>query len=95
MKNSRRSTQLKRILAYLRFASGLTLISAAAAMSLVAVKHPSPSLAGKSLDHQQAVLKLQQDRVQWLKNKLAAPGAERGHAQKLQVGPLRALALVE
>src|SRR5437868_3475075 len=77
MKNSRRSTQLKRILAFLRFASGLTLISAAAAMSLVAVKHPSPSLAGKSLDHQQAVLKLQQDRVQWLKNKLAAPGAER------------------
>jgi len=77
MKTSRGFTQPNRILSFLRFASGLTLISAAAAMAFVAVKNPSPSLAGKSLDRQQAMLKLQQDRIQWLKNKLAAPGAER------------------
>jgi hypothetical protein len=77
MKNSRGFTQPNRILSFLRFGSGLILISAAVAMAFVAVKNPSPSLAGKSLDRQQAMLKLQQDRIQWLKNKLAAPGAER------------------
>jgi hypothetical protein len=77
MKTSRGFTQPNRILSFLRFAIGLTLISAAVAMAFVAVKNPSPSLAGKSLDQQQAMLKLRQDRIQWLKNKLAAPGAER------------------
>jgi len=77
MKNSRSFSRPNRVLSFLRFASGVTLISAAAAMAFVAVKNPSPSLAGKSLDRQQAMLKLQQDRIQWLKNKLAAPGAER------------------
>ena len=45
-------------------------------MAIVAVKSPSPSLAGKSQD-KQALLKEDQDRIQWLRNKLAAPGAER------------------
>ena len=77
MKTSRSFGQPNRVLSFLRFGSGLTLISAAVAMAFVAVKNPSPSLAGKSLDRQQALLKLEQDRIQWLKNKLAAPGAER------------------
>jgi hypothetical protein len=42
MKNSRRFTQISRVL---RFGSGVALISAAAAMALVAVKPSSPSLA--------------------------------------------------
>ena len=77
MKTSRSFGKPNRVLSFLRFASGLTLISAAVAMAFVAVKSPSPSLAGKSLDRQQAMLKLEQDRIQWLKNKMTAPGAER------------------
>src|SRR6266480_4484605 len=42
MKNSRRFTQINRVL---RFGSGVALISAAAALALVAVKPSSPSLA--------------------------------------------------
>src|SRR5207248_6474207 len=42
MKNTRRFTQINRVL---RFGSGVALISAAAAMALVAVKPSSPSLA--------------------------------------------------
>jgi len=42
MKNSRRFTQINR---FLRFGSGVALISAAAAMALVAVKPSNPSLA--------------------------------------------------
>jgi len=42
MKNSRRFTQINRVL---RFGSGVALISAAAAMALVAVKPSNPSLA--------------------------------------------------
>src|SRR5712671_6966982 len=45
MKASRRFTQPNRILSYLRFGSGLTLISAATAMALLAVKPSSPTLA--------------------------------------------------
>jgi hypothetical protein len=48
MKNSRGFTQPNRILSFLRFASGVTLISAAAAMAFVAVKSPTPRLLGKS-----------------------------------------------
>src|SRR5438094_2244315 len=44
MKTSRRFTQPNRILSFLRFGSGLTLISAAAAMALVAIKPSSSSL---------------------------------------------------
>src|SRR5437773_4464661 len=43
MKTSRRFTQPNRILSFLRFGSGLTLISAAAAMALVAIKPSSSS----------------------------------------------------
>src|SRR5256714_12736329 len=42
MKNTRRFTQISRVL---RFGSGVALISAAAAMALVAVKPSNPSLA--------------------------------------------------
>jgi len=48
MKTSRGFTQPNRILSFLRFGSGLILISAAAAMAFVAVKSPSPPLLGKS-----------------------------------------------
>src|SRR5437588_12289762 len=41
MKNSRRFTQINRVL---RFGSGVALISAAAAMALVAIKPSGPSL---------------------------------------------------
>src|SRR2546429_3869982 len=43
MKNTRRFTQINRVL---RFGSGVALISAAAAMALVAIKPSNPSLAG-------------------------------------------------
>ena len=45
MKNSRRFTQFTQISRVLRFGSGVALISAAAAMALVAVKPSNPSLA--------------------------------------------------
>jgi hypothetical protein len=44
MKTPRRFTQLNRVLSFLRFGSGVTLISAAAAMALVAIKPSSPLL---------------------------------------------------
>jgi hypothetical protein len=44
MKNPRSFTRRNRVLSFFRFGSGVTLISAAAAMALVAVKSSSPSL---------------------------------------------------
>jgi len=77
MEKSNSSTRSNAVVSYCRFLFGLTFISAAVAMAVVAVKDPSPSLVGKSQDRQQAMIKLQQDRIQWLRNKLALPGAER------------------
>ena len=48
MKTSRGFTQPNRILSFLRFGSGVTLISAAAAMAFVAANNSSPLLSGKS-----------------------------------------------
>src|ERR1041384_5294888 len=77
MEKSNSSTRSNAVVSYCRFLFGLTFISAAVAMAVVAVKDPSPSLVGKSQDRQQAMIKLQQERIQWLRNKLALPGAER------------------
>ena len=77
MKTSRGFTQPNRILSVLRFGSGLILISAALAMAFVAVNPSGPLLVGKSDGKNQAIGKAEQDRNQWLRNKLALPGAER------------------
>jgi len=84
MKTSRCFTQPNRILSFLRFGSGLTLISAAAAMAFVAINPSGPLLVGKSDGKNQAIGEARQDRIQWLRNKLALPGAER------ESGPLAA-----
>src|SRR5437762_13989334 len=47
MKTSRRFTQPNRILSFLRFGSGLTLISAGAAMSFVAAMNSLPATSSK------------------------------------------------
>jgi hypothetical protein len=59
-----------------RIASAVTLMSAAAAMALVAVKSSGPLSRGKS-DNQGTINKSRQARVAFLGNKLALPGAER------------------
>jgi len=64
-----------RLVSHLRIAGAVTLLSAAAAMALVAVK-PSGPLWAKS-ESKNAVNKLNQDRVQLFRNKLAMPGPER------------------
>jgi hypothetical protein len=64
-----------RLVSHLRIAGVVTLMSAAAAMAFVAVK-PSGPLWAKS-DKKDAFDKRMQDRVQFLRNKLALPGAER------------------
>ena len=75
MKTSRGFTQPNRILSFLRFGSGLTLVSAAAAMAFVAINPSGPLLVGKSDGKNQAIGEARHE--QWLKNKLALPGAER------------------
>jgi hypothetical protein len=64
-----------RFVSCLRTAGAITLMSAAAAMALVAVK-PSVPLWAKS-NRQNAADKLKEARAQYLRNKLALPGAER------------------
>jgi hypothetical protein len=64
-----------RFVSHLRMAGVVTLISAAAAMALVAVK-PSGTLWPKS-DKQNAVNKFSQNRAALFRNKLAIPGPER------------------
>ena len=64
-----------RLVSHLRFASAMTLMSAAAAMAFVAVK-PSGPLWVKS-DNKNAVDKFRQDRARLFRNKMALPGPER------------------
>src|SRR6266480_2340037 len=64
-----------RFVSHLRIASVVTLLSAAAAMAFVAVK-PSGPLWAKS-DNKNAINKFSQTHAQFLRNKLALPGAER------------------
>ena len=82
MKNICGFSQPNRVLSFLRFASGLTLVSAAAAMAFVAINPSGPLLVGKSDGKNQAIGEARHE--QWLKNKLALPGAER------ESGPLAA-----
>ena len=70
-----RSFTHNRLISHLRFAGAVTLLSAAAAMAFVAVK-PSVPLWANS-DKKDAFKKLKQARSQFLRNKLALPGAER------------------
>src|SRR5262245_35810672 len=74
MKTPRQFTG-NRFVSHLRMAGVVTLMSAAAAMAFVAVK-PSGPLWAKS-DNKNTFDKLMQDRIQYLRNKLALPGAER------------------
>src|SRR5581483_1572952 len=64
-----------RFVSCLRMAGAVTLMSAAAAMAFVAVK-PSVPLWAKS-NRQDTADKLKEARAQYLRNKLALPGAER------------------
>src|ERR1044072_7719874 len=64
-----------RFVSCLRMAGAVTLMSAAAAMAFVAVK-PSVPLWAKS-NRQDAADKLKEARAQFLRNKVALPGAER------------------
>jgi hypothetical protein len=65
-----------RLFSAVRFASAGTLLCAAVAMAFVAVKPSVPFLLGKS-EKKPDVDKLIQLRAQYLRNKLALPGAER------------------
>jgi hypothetical protein len=76
MKTSPRFTQPNRILSFLRFGTGLTLISAAAAMAFVAVKPSGPLFLAKS-DSKSAIDKLRQNRAGLFRNKLTIPGPAR------------------
>src|SRR5437867_4440626 len=64
-----------RLVSHLRIAGAVTLLSAAAAMALVAVK-PSGPLWAKS-DNKNAINKFSQNRAALFRNKLAIPGPER------------------
>ena len=81
MKNSRSFSRPNRILSFLRFGSGLILISAAAAMAFVAVKSPSPPLTTTAA-HRAPLLfnKFRQDPDEFLGNKVAkaGPSTDRG-----------------
>jgi hypothetical protein len=66
-----------RLLSHLRIAAAVPLLSAAAAMALVAVNPPGPLLLAKSDSKNQAVAKFRQDRDELLGNKRALPGLER------------------
>jgi hypothetical protein len=71
-----RSFKQTRFFSTLRFAIAGTLLSAAAAMALVAIKPSVPFLSAKP-EKKPDVDKLVELRAQWLRNKLALPGAER------------------
>jgi hypothetical protein len=71
-----------RFVSHLRMAGVVTLMSAAAAMALVAVKPSGP--AWVKSDNNDALNKLTQARSQFLRNKLALPGPER------EAGPMAA-----
>jgi len=77
MKTSRGFTQPNRILSFLRFASGLTLISAAAAMAFVAAKPSVPLLLSKSDNPPKTIEKFKQDGDELLGNKVTRPGISR------------------
>jgi len=77
MKIPRRFTQLNHVLSFLRFGSGVTLISAAAAMAFVAVNPTGFLAVGSSADKREAINKFRQDRGELLANKRALPGPER------------------
>ena len=84
MKTSHGFTQPNRILSFLRFGSGLILISAAAAMAFVAVKPSTSFFTDKLSDRREATNKFRQGRDELLGNKVAKPGPE------LERGPLAA-----
>jgi hypothetical protein len=65
-----------RLVSHLRIAGVVTLLSAAAAMALVAVKPSGPLFLAKS-DSKSAIDSLRQNRVALFRNKLALPGPER------------------
>jgi hypothetical protein len=73
-----------RLLSHLRIATAGTLISAAAAMTFVAVNPSSPVSFGKSDNEREAINKFRKDRDQLVGNKRALPGPERDR------GPLAA-----
>src|SRR5580765_5368040 len=77
MKTSRGFTQPNRILSFLRFGSGLTLISAAAAMAFVAAKPSGPLFLSKSDNPPQRTEKFKQDGDELLGNKVTRPGISR------------------
>src|SRR6266705_2682953 len=65
-----------RFFSSVRFAIAVTLISAAAAMALIAAKSSSPFLLGKSGNKNQAINKFRQDRDQTGGNRRTMPGPE-------------------
>jgi hypothetical protein len=73
-----------RLLSHLRIATAGTLISAAAAMTFVAVNPSSPVSFGKSDNEREAINKFGKDRDELVGNKRALPGPERDR------GPLAA-----
>ena len=77
MKTSRSFSRPNRVLSFLRFASGLTLISAAAAMAFVAAKPSVPLLLSKSDNPPKTVEKFKQDGDELLGNKVTRPGISR------------------
>jgi hypothetical protein len=79
---TRRWFNQNRSFALLRLATASALLSAAAAMAFVAVQPSSPLARGKSENNN--ALKLAQNRLALLRNKLAVPGPER------EAGPMAA-----
>jgi hypothetical protein len=71
-----RSFIRNRLLSHLRMATVITLMAAATAMALVAVKPSSPFLWGKT-DNEGAINKFSQDRAGLFRNRMALPGPER------------------
>jgi hypothetical protein len=72
-----------RLVPHLRIASVVTLISAAAAMALVAAKPSGLLLAANSNSKSQAIAKFRQDRDDLFRNKRALPGLDREHGPLL------------
>src|SRR5437867_2663599 len=68
-----------RFFSSVRFAIAVTLMSAAAAMALIAAKSSGPFLLGKSGNTNQAIDKFRQDRDQIGGNRRARPGPETDH----------------
>src|SRR5260370_35136049 len=77
MKTSRSFSKPNRVLSFLRFASGLTLISAAAAMAFVAAKPSVPLLLSKSDNPPKTIEKFRQDSDELFGNKVTRPGISR------------------